>query len=256
MLALLLAASCSLHSPELTADLGKRALPWLPPDLARQVARHERAFAAGANAAARWPAELHRLNGHPNVEMAIAAQCERLVEAIRQRRPFEEVVGGLGALAHLTLDHGSPFLAAAAPDPHAIAFRSFLRQALPRLPLVFYGQENSLLRSSSGAIPPFLSRRRQAIAPLMSLIREDLDRVGGPTSWPLLDDRSTTFGAASLTINHATTNFVNLASWVWAQAGGLVPPLVQAENTFLVWKGEPKPREAPGALIRIRKAGH
>ncbi len=256
MLALLLAATCSLHPPALEGDLGRRSLPWLPPDLARQVARHERAFAAGYAAAGRWPAEFHRLGGHPNVEVAIVAQCERLVQAIRTQRPFEEVVGGFGALAHLTLDHASPFLGTGGSDPHAAAFRSFLMRALPRIPIVFYGQENGLMRSTRGGIQPFLARKREAITPLAALIREDMDRVGGPAAWHILDDRSTTFGAASLTLNHAVSNFVNLASWVWRQAGGLVPTIPQEGGTFLVWKGEPQPREAPGSTIRIRKAGN
>lgn len=256
MLVLLLAATCSLHPPGVEAEFGKRALPWLPPDLARQVARHPRAFAAGFQAAGRWPAEFHRLSGNPNVEMAIVAQCERLVQAIRGRRPFEEVISGFGALAHLTLDHASPFPVDGGADPHATAFRAYVHSALPRIPVVFYGQEKTLLASPRAALQPFLARRRQVVASLAPLIREDLDRVGGPGQWRALDDRSTTFGAASLTLNHAGSDFVNLASWVWAQAGGLVPPIPQEDNTFLVWKGEPQPREAPRPFIRIRKAGH
>lgn len=256
MLALLLATTCSLHPPALQADLGRRSLPWLPPDLARQMARHQRAFAAGFTAASGWPAELHRRSGNPNVDAAIVAQCERLTRAIRSQRPFEEVISGFGALAHLTLDHASPFLEAGGWDTYAAAFRSFLERALPRIPIVFYGQQNDLLRSSSVAIQPFLTRQRQPLASLESLVREDMDRIGGPAFWHLLDDRSTTFGAASLTLNHATSNFVNLASWVWGQAGGLVPTIPQAADTFLVWKGEPQPRESPGSVIRIRKAGH
>lgn len=256
MLALLLAATCSLHPPALEVDIGRRSLPWLPPDLARQVTRHERAFAAGYAAAGRWPDEFHRLDGNPNVEAAIAAQCERLVHAIRTQRSFEEVVSGLGALAHLTLDHASPFLTASGSDPHAAAFSSFTKRALARIPIVFYGQEHGLLRSSRGGIAPFLARKRHVISPLAPLIREDMDRLGGPANWHLLDDRSTTFGAASLTVNHAASDFVNLASWVWRQAGGLVPVIPHESDTFLVWKGEPQPREVPGPTIRIRKAGN
>ncbi len=256
MLVLLLAATCSLHPPALESELGRRSLPWLPPDLARQVVRHERAFAAGYAAAGRWPAEFHRLGGNPNLEVAMVAQCERLVQAIRNQRPFEEVVSGFGALAHLTLDHASPFLATGGSDPHAVAFRAFMMRALPRIPIVFYGQENGLLQSSRSGIQPFLARKRLVTSPLASLIREDLNRLGGPANWHLLDDRSTTFGAASLTVNHAASDFVNLASWVWRQAGGLVPAIPQQSDTFLVWKGDPQPREAPGPLIRIRKAGN
>jgi len=256
MLALLLAATCSLHPPALEGDVGRRSLPWLPPDLARQVVKHDRAFAAGYTAARRWPSEFHRRDGNPNVEMAIVAQCERLVQAIRKQRPFDEVVGGFGALAHLTLDHASPFLGTADSDPYAMAFRSFTVRALPRIPMVFYGQDNVFLGSPRGGIPRFLARKAGATSPLAALVREDVDRVGGPAAWHLLDDRSTTFGVASLMLNHAVSNFVNLASWVWGQAGGLVPTIPQEGDTFLVWKGEPRPREAPGSHIRIRKAGN
>jgi hypothetical protein len=80
-----------------------------------------------------------------------------------------------------------------------------------------------------------------------------MDRLGGPGRWSALDDRSSSFGAASLVLNHAASDFANLASWVWRAAGGLVPDIPMQGN-ILVWKGESRPRET-SPVIRIRKVG-
>jgi hypothetical protein len=246
-------ATCMLQTPALAHEVGLRALPWLPPDLARQVARHPRAFTEGYLAAARWPANMHLPEANPGVDAAIALQCERLAQAIRNERPFEEVVAGMGALAHLAVDHAAPFPGANASDADATAFRTYLPTALPRIPLVFYGQQRRLIAGTAAGIPAYLTVQRRAVGPLGALIREDLARVGGPQEWRLLDDRSTTFGAASLVINHAVSDFVNLASWVWSHAGGLVPTIEASKDTLLVWKGDPQPRETPRSYIRFRQ---
>ncbi len=235
-------AVCLAHPIDIDREVGRRALPWLPPDLARQVARHEREFAGGAAAAARWPWAYHRPGGAQGVERTIEAQCQRLVKALHDRAPFSDVVAGLGALAHLTVDLGAPFAAARGGDAHAAAFASYLRSATPRIPIVFYGQRTTMLAGKFSAFAPLLQVRRHQADELASLVRADLDRTGGPASWPRLDDRSTSFGAASLVLNHATTDFAVLASWVWQHAGGLVPPIPTEHDEILVWQGAPQPR--------------
>ena len=247
MLALLapaaVAAACLTQGARLDVEVGRRALPWLPPDLARQMVRHEREFAAGAAAAARLPAASHRAGG--GVEAAILRQCESLAQAIRGRAPFGEVVAGLGTLAHLVTDLESPFPATATGDARARAFASYARSAQPRIPLVFYGQSAHLLTGRLASFEPVLAERGRRAGVLGSLVAEDLARVGGPQSWQRLDDRSTSFGVASIVLNRAASDFANLASWIWYHAGGLVPALPTQPREFLVWKGEPRPREIP-----------
>jgi len=244
-------AVCMVHSPDLDPEVGRRALPWLPPDLARQVVKHKRDFARGAAAAAAWPQQFHKPGGPNGLESTIFAQCERIVQALRSQAPFSEVVAGLGTLAHLTLDLNAPFVAHGG-DTYAQAFASYQRSAAPRVPIVFYGQDRIQLGQAKATIEPYLATRRRAAASLAPLVRYDLDRVGGPGRWPALDDRSTSFGAASLALNHASSVFANLASWVWRQGGGLVPDIPQGGQRFLVWKGEPRPREAPRVRLRVR----
>lgn len=242
---------CLAHPVELDREVGRRALPWLPPDLARQVQRHERDFARGAAAAAAWPAH-HHVPGTPGgVEATLALQCQRIATAIRARAPFGEVVAGMGAVAHLCLDLNQSFPGPDAGTAYARSFASLMRAAGPRIPLVFYGQDPWLLRGSGEALESALARRRQARPSLGSIVREDMDRVGGPGRWPALDDRSSSFGAASLVLNHSASDFANLASWVWRAAGGHVPD-IPMEGTILVWKGEARPRET-SPVIRIRK---
>ncbi len=245
MLALLapaaVAAACLTQGAKLDVEVGRRALPWLPPDLARQVVKHEREFAAGAAAAARLPAASHRAGG--GVEAAILRQSESLAQAIRNRVPFGEVVAGLGTLAHLVTDLESPFPATATGDPSGRAFASYARSAQPRIPLVFYGQPARLLTGQLASFEPVLAARGQSAVRLGPLVAEDLARLGGAQAWQRLDDRSTTFGVASIVLNRAASNFANLASWVWYHAGGLVPALPTQPREFLVWKGEARPRE-------------
>lgn len=244
---------CLAHPVDLDREVGRRALPWMPPDLARQVQRHERDFARGASAAADWPAH-HHVPGIPGgVEDTLAQQSQRIAQAIRSRAPFADVVAGLGALAHLCLDLNLPFAGTEAGSAHARSFASYLRSATPRIPIVFYGQDRWLLFSAPDSLPQAMQRRQASRPRLGSIVREDLDRIGGPGRWAVLDDRSSSFGAASLTINHAASDFANLASWLWKAAGGHVPD-IPMEGNILVWKGEPRPREA-SPVIRIRKGG-
>lgn len=247
---------CVIHPVRLDSEVGRRALPWLPPDLARQVVRHERDFDRGAAAAAAWPQTLHRpAAGRHGLEAAIRAQCERLAGALRSRAPFEEIVAGLGSLAHLTLDLGSPFATMGGADPHVAAFGTYMEQAAPRIPQVFYGQRRGMILAGSGGIDDLIRLRLHENASLGPIVVEDMDTVGGPTAWPRLDDRSSSFGAASLVLDHAVADFANLASWIWFHGGGLVPEISSAPGTLLVWRGEPQPREAPRTRLGFRQDG-
>ncbi len=231
-----------------------RSLPWLPPDLARQVARHMREFGSGAAAAATWPASFHRLGGPQDLKAGIRAQCQRLSTAIRSRAPFGDVVAGLGVLAHLAVDLNAPFSTSDRTDAYAQSFASYVPTAAPRIPLVFYGQQPAVIRGAISDLPGRMAGHHADVDLLELIVREDMDRVGGPEAWRALDDRSSTFGTASLLLNHATTDFVNLAAWVWFHAGGLVPDLPAGEDMILVWKGVPQPREAPGPRLAFRQA--
>lgn len=247
------AAGAFAHPSNLDREIGRRAIPWLPPDLARQVVRHEPEFAAGAVAASRWPRSYHVPGSGPGLEGAIQAQCERLAAAIRAQAPFAEVVAGLGALADLTADLNSPFLTAEARDSYARSFASYIPTAAPRIPLVFYGQQHPVITGSAAGVARMATTRRREAETLASFVREDLDRLGGPASWSLLDDRSSSFGTASLFLNHAATDFANFASWIWLHAGGMVPEIPAPQDMILVWKGDPQPREAPSPRLGFRQ---
>lgn len=238
-------------SPEIDAEIGRRAIPWLPPDLARQVAKRPRDFARGVAAARQWPASLHVPGATAGLEAGIVAQCQRIATALRNQAPMAEVVAGLGTLAHLSMDLGSPFLGAHGKDPHAAAFSAYLRAAVPRVPVVFYGQQHRMVVGPPSGLPALFSQRRSESRRLAPLVRADLDRLGGPGNWRRLDDRSSTFGAASISLNHAMSDFANLASWAWYHGGGMVPRIDAPSGSILIWIGEPKPRETASPRLRF-----
>lgn len=249
-------ALCTIHPLPLDSELGRRSIPWLPPDLARQVVRHERDFNRGAAAAAAWPAALHRpSHSRQGLQTAIHLQCERLVKALHDREPFSEVVAGLGSLAHLVLDLGSPFASMSSAGSHVPAFGTYMETAEPRIPQVFYGQWHQMIVGGTQGVDRLVAWRLAQNASLGPIVVADMDKVGGPAAWRRLDDRSSSFGAASLVLNHAVSDFANLASWVWYHGGGLVPEISSAPGTLLVWRGEPQPREAPRTRLGFRQSG-
>jgi hypothetical protein len=246
--------TCMAQPPQLANEVGRRSLPWMPPDLARQVVRHERDFQRGVAAVASWPAAYHEMEGPSGLTVTIPAQCERLVRALENRAPFSEIVAGLGVLAHLTLDASSPFSGSSGAEALARSFGSYLHSRRDRIPVVFYGQEWQLIKGPADGIDRLLAQRRREMAPLVPIVREDIDRFGGPAAWGVIDDRSSTFGAASIILNHAATDLANLASWIWYHGGGLVPTIPQPPQSILVWRGEPRPRETPRTRLGFRQA--
>lgn len=253
VLALALSATllaCPLHPVSLDVELGKRALPGLPPDLARQIAKHPQAFRRGAEAAFAYPEPMHLVAEGNTLEEAVFAQCHRLVAAIRGRTDFETVTAGFGALAHLVWDLSFPVAPTARAD--AQAFVSFLHSRAPRIPVVFYSGYEEVPFLSREGLWRFILQEAQRAQPLRKLLAEDFQRVGGPAFWDRLDDRSTAFGVASVSSNRALSQYVALASWVWHHAGGLVTPFPGDGHRILVWKGELKPREAPLPRLGIR----
>lgn len=246
--------TCMAQPPHLADEVGRRSLPWMPPDLARQVVKHQRDFQRGVAAAASWPASYHTMDGPNGLAATIPSQCERLVDAIENHASFGDIVAGLGVLAHLTLDASSPFDDGPLTEAHARSFGSYLQSRSGRIPVVFYGQQWQLIKGPASAIHELLEQRRRAIAPLLPIVRDDIDRSGGPAAWGVIDDRSSTFGAASIVLNHAATDLANLASWIWYHGGGLVPTIAQPPRSILVWRGEPKPRETPRTRLGFRQA--
>lgn len=239
--------ACPMHSANLDQELVQRSLPALPPDLARQLAKHPQALRRGAQGAASYPHPLHFRGGKNAVEEAVFAQSERLVRAIRSQTSFEEVTAGFGVLAHLVLDLYFPV-----QGSDAVAFAAFLTSRLPRIPVVFYALGESLPFQPREALWRSLLTVDPQVRGLGEALREDFIRVGGAGNWQKLDDRSTAFGVASVTFNRATSHYAAVASWVWRHAGGLVTPLFRNGNGILVWKGELKPRETALPVLRRR----
>lgn len=222
-----LAGPAAAWSPRFQTDLALEAARLAPPDLARQIERHESAFAAGVAApfADREPAR-HVANpdGSGSLEAVIAAETERAVEMIRTLAPFDSIVHQLGVVAHYVADAHNPLNASDADDHEARIYADYLEyaeRAAPRFPLVFYGFRTRFEE------PEDVGRlTRDAVAKsreLYPLIGREYRRIGFARGAATFDDRSTAFGVTSIQFSRAASDIAQVLRYIWLRAGGADP---------------------------------
>lgn len=225
--ALGLASSASAWTPAVQGKIATEAARLAPPDLARQIEKHRRAYQAGVNAPFddADPA-LHMKNpdGFGRLDQTILAEVEGAAAAIRAHRPFEEVVRRLGVVSHYVADANNPLATAAADAEEGRYFLDYLRYAEtaePRFPLVFYGLYPGL--EERGSVAPLLATTLRRGRELYPLIGREYRRIGFASGIGRFDDRSTAFGVASLAFSHAVTDVARVFRYVWLRAGGADP---------------------------------
>jgi hypothetical protein len=199
-------------APATQVTIAREAARLSPPDLARQIDRHRRAFEEGvANAAGSGPLDRAAVD-------AVAAA----VAAIRGHQPFEEIVRRLGTAAHWVAEANDP-LASSGADPeagrYAADYSRYVETAEPRFPLVFYGVQPELeaKRDLSPLIAAALRRGRE-LSPMIGL---EYRRIGFASGIGQFDDRSSAFGAAALAFSHAVTDVTLALRYIWITAGGI-----------------------------------
>jgi hypothetical protein len=211
-------------TPRTQLTIAHEAARLAPPDLARQVERHERAFEGGVTAPfddADPGRHARNPDGSGSLDRVVAAEVEAAVAAIRDHRSFEEIVRRLGAVSHYVADADNPLAASADDAEEGRYFADYLRyaeSASPRFPLLFYGVAAGLERRHDVApvIAAALARGRR----LYPLIGMEYRRIGFGSGLAAFDDRSTAFGVASVAFSHAVTDVAVTLRYIWLAAGG------------------------------------
>ena len=212
-------------TPGTQVTIAREAARLSPPDLARQIEKHRRAFEEGVKAPfSETDANRHMKNpdGSGSLDRATVDAVAAAVAAIDVHQPLEEIVRRLGIVAHYVADANNPLSASGADAEEGRYFADYLRYvetAEPRFPLVFYGVQPGL--EAKQDVSPLIAaalRRGRGIYPM---IGREYRRIGFVSGLGLFDDRSTAFGTASLAFSHAVTDVTLALRYIWITAGGV-----------------------------------
>ena len=202
------------------------AVDFFPPDLERQVRRHHRRFDAGLQRGLAAP-PAWRSADPGSLPQALEEQVAACVRGLRAPIPLEDLVEEIGVLAVRVLDVNDP-LAVRHDDPreprYAGDYARYVDSVRGRVRLVYYGQDDAAIRGgrSHEVADRALARSRG----LYPVVGAEFFRSGTFRDWHSFDDRSVAFGVAGVALSRGMTDLANLASMVWRQGGGLVPPPV------------------------------
>jgi hypothetical protein len=214
-------------TPRLQSDIAGRAAELAPPDLRRQLERHEKELRRGALEAFRdQDASRHVKNadGSGTLDKVIVEEANRAIEMIRAPRTFAEIAYQLGRLSHFVADANNP-LNTSQDDPaegrYFADYLFYMESAEPRFAPVFYGLDSRFerRRDLSGLAAAALARGRV----LYPAIGREYGRTGRIDGRSLFDDRSTAFGVAAVSYSHALSDAANAFRFVWLRAGGADP---------------------------------
>jgi hypothetical protein len=223
LFALVAAVACIGWGGDTARHVAWTAVDFFPPDLARQVRKHEKRFDAGiARGLAAPPA--WRAGPPGSLPQALDAQIRRCAADLRKPVPLEDLVEEIGVLAVLVLDANDP-LAVVHDDAREVeyseAYRTYVDSILQRVRLVYYGQDRALITGGKydATVAAAIDRSRS----LYPFVGDEFYRTGELRNWRTLDDRSVTFGVAGVSLSRALTDFANLVAFVWHSGGGQIP---------------------------------
>jgi hypothetical protein len=243
---LLVASPASAWAPGTQTTIAREAARLAPPDLARQIEKHQKTFEAGVLAPFQDSdpgRHMKNPDGSGTLDRILYQEVDATVSAIRAHRPFEEIVQRLGRVAHYVADANNPLATAAADPDEARYFLDYLRYAQsaePRFPLVFYGVPRFL---DNKGVKPILNEALRRGRELYPLVGREYRKIGYASGIGRFDDRSTAFGVASVSFSHAVTDVALVLRYIWLTAGGADDrtAVVNAGTRLLLL-----PRSAPG----------
>lgn len=227
-LAAVLAALVSIAwTPKAQVSIAGQAAQLAPPDLRRQLLKHDKELVRGAVEAFReQDAAMHVKNpdGSGTLDRVIAAETARAIEMIRAPRTFAEIAYQLGRLSHFVADANNPLNASQADPGEGRYFADYLyymESAEPRFAKVFYGIDARFdRRADLGGLAGAALQRGRLYYPLVG---REYARTGAIDGRRLFDDRSTAFGVAAISYSHAISDVANAFRFVWLRAGGADP---------------------------------
>ncbi|MEO8277059.1 MAG: hypothetical protein ABI639_12670 [Thermoanaerobaculia bacterium] len=227
LVALWAPAGASAWKPATQEAIGLAAARLAPPDLARQLSRHQKEFLQGVlEPLADRDGTRHMKNadGSGELDRTIATEMTDAIDSIRRHRPFAEVVSRLGRVSHFVADANLPLNAANSDSGEGRYFRDFLEyaeSARPRFAVVFYGlgSDWTSTRDVESWMRTTLARGRK----LYPAIGNEYRRIGEIAGQADFDDRSTAFAVAAVAYSHAVSDVARALRYVWLSAGGADP---------------------------------
>lgn len=220
----LVSSPAAAWTPGTQTTIAREASRLAPPDLARQIAKHRRAFETGVLdpfGDSDPGRHMKNADGSGELDRVVLAEATSAVEAIRGHRPFEEIVRKLGRVSHFVADTDNPLASSAGDDEEGRYFIDFLRyveSAEPRFPLVFYGVVPGL--ETRRDVAPLLAQSLRRSRAFYPMVGREYRRIGFGSGLGRFDDRSSAFGIASLSFSHAVTDVTLVLRWIWITAGG------------------------------------
>jgi len=233
-------------TPGMQTTIGREAARLAPPDLARQIEKHRRAYEAGVIdpfSDADPGRHMKNDDGSGDLDRVILSEAKATVDAIRNHELFEVIIRRLGRVSHFVADADNP-LASSAADPaegrYFIDYLRYAESAERRFPLVFYGTFPGL--ESRRDVAPLIAEALRRGRALYPTVGREYRRIGYASGVGRFDDRSSAFGVASVAFSHAVTDVTLVLRWIWITAGGADDRsgLVNAGTRLLVLPRAPR----------------
>ena len=212
------ASAAEAWTPAMHVEIARQAALIAPPDLLRQVKRHEKAYTAGL--AASLAGRSHSDEGGALLSR-VRSGADAIVAAIEGHRPFREIARELGRLAGYVAEANNP-LKHSAEDPQEASYRAdyenYVASAFPRFRVVFYGEGRDV--RTRAALTHLLTATGQRGAEFYPLLGHEYRHIGAIDGIGRFDDKSTAFGVGSISFSHAVSDLAAIYRYVWLSAGG------------------------------------
>jgi hypothetical protein len=211
-------------APGTQTTIAREASRLAPPDLARQIEKHRRAYEAGVLdpfSDADPGRHMKNDDGSGDLDRVVLSEAKATVDAIRNHELFEVIVRRLGRVSHFVADADNPLATSAADRDEGRYFVDYLRyaeSAEPRFPLVFYGTFPGL--EARKDVSPLIAEALRRGRALYPTVGREYRRIGFASGIGRFDDRSSAFGVASVAFSHAVTDVTLVLRWIWITAGG------------------------------------
>lgn len=214
LLSLAAAPPARAWSRDTVLSLVDEAGRYAPPDLRRQIERHEKQYREGALEA------MHEGGGRPMAE-AVRESAASAVRAVREHRPFTEIVRRMGAAVYYVALANDPVLVADG-DPeesrYAADWPRYVDSARGRFAVTFEGRGRNVEDPEQlDAMVRAAFARSRRFYPFLGHEYRRIDFADGAGRF---DDRSTAFGLASLSYSHAVSDMIATLRYIWLRSGG------------------------------------